>query len=69
MSTKGVGMNEKHRLLRQFVKEQFVPGSVAIEDLPDGAVRITDKKEAIILTIDLKTKEIRDADGILRGNL
>lgn len=51
------------------MKEQFVPGSIAIEDLPDGAVRITDKKEAMILTIDLKTKEIRDADGILRGNL
>lgn len=62
-------MDEKHRLLRQFVKEQFNPGTVAIEDLPDGAVRITDKKETMILTIDLKTKEIHDADGVLRGSL
>lgn len=62
-------MSEKHRLLHEFVRQQFVPGSVAIEDLPDGAVRIADKKESMVLTIDLKTKEIRDVDGILRGNL
>lgn len=62
-------MSEKHRLLHKFVHQQFVPGSVAIEDLPDGAVRITDKKETMILTIDIKTREIRDTDGILRGNL
>lgn len=59
----------KHKLLHEFIRQQFVPGSVAVEDLPDGAVRITDKKETMILTIDLKTKEIRDTDGILRGNL
>lgn len=59
----------KHKLLHEFIRQQFVPGSAAVEDLPDGAVRITDKKETMILTIDLKTKEIRDADGILRGNL
>lgn len=59
----------KHKLLHEFIRQQFVSGSVAVEDLPDGAVRITDKKETMILTIDLKTKEIRDADGILRGSL
>lgn len=62
-------MSEKHRLLHKFVRQQFVPGSVAIEDLPDGTIRIIDKKETMILTIDLKTKEIRDVDGVLRGNL
>lgn len=60
----------KHKLLHHFIKEQFVTGTVNVEDLPDGAVKITDKKgESIILTIDLKTKEIRDTDGVLRGNL
>lgn len=59
----------KHKLLHEFIRQQFVPGSVTVEDLPNGAVRITDNKETMILTIDLKTKEIRDADGILRGNL
>lgn len=62
-------MSENHKLLHEFVRQQFAPGSVAVKDLPDGAVRITDKKESMVLTIDLKTKEIRDTDGILRGNL
>lgn len=60
----------KHKLLHEFIRQQFVPGSVAVEDLPDETIKVTDKKgDSIVLGIDLETKEIRDADGILRGNL
>ena len=60
----------KHKLLHEFIRQQFVPGSVTIEDLPDGTVKVTDRQgDSIVLGIDLKTKEIRDSDGFLRGNL
>lgn len=60
----------KYKLLHQFIKDQFVSGTVTIEDLPDETIKVTDKKgDSIVLGIDLETKEIRDTDGILRGNL
>lgn len=63
-------MNNKYKLLHKFIKDQFVTGTVTIEDLPDGTVKVTDRQgDSIVLGIDLETKEIRDSDGFLRGNL
>lgn len=58
-------MNE---VLHRFVNKQFNPGTVQIEDLQDGIVKLTDKVgDTITLRLNEETGEILDEENIVRG--
>lgn len=63
---KGLYMN--YEVLHKFVNGQFNPGTVEIEDLPDGKIRVVDKVgDSMVLRLDESTGEIFDEENIVRG--